>query len=49
MSREQGGQNAAAIDVSLSAKDVAVRDGAVRPEAVAAGRYVDQGMALLNH
>jgi aryl-alcohol dehydrogenase-like predicted oxidoreductase len=41
-------ENAAAVDVTLSADEVRELDEAVSPDAVRGGRYPEQMMALLN-
>ena len=41
-------ENVAAVEVRLTADDVATLDEAVSPEAVSGGRYRDQDMALLD-
>jgi aryl-alcohol dehydrogenase-like predicted oxidoreductase len=42
-------ENAAAVDVELSAEQIAELDEAVSPDAVSGARYDENGMALLNN
>ncbi len=41
-------ENAAAVDVRLSAEEIEGLDGAVSPQAVRGSRYPEQMMALIN-
>jgi aryl-alcohol dehydrogenase-like predicted oxidoreductase len=42
-------ENAAAVDIALSAQEIAQLDEAVSPDAVRGNRYPDEMMALLNN